>query len=59
MCNIGALVSVWQASTAAPMVSRENAKTQATSNASNETSCFVAVIFSEAVLVAFKYCIYI
>ena len=37
MCNIGALVSVWKAFTADLMVSREIGKTQATSNALNET----------------------
>ena len=41
-CNIEAFVSVWKASTADLMVSRENVKTQATSNASNETPRFGA-----------------
>ena len=55
MCNIGALVSVWKASTADLMVSRENVKTQATSNASNETPRFGAWFFLEPVLVSFNY----
>ena len=42
MCNIGALVSVWKASTADLMVSMENVKTHLTSNASNETLRFGA-----------------
>ena len=51
MCNIGALVSVWKASTAVLAVSWDNVKTQATSNASND----VAVNFLEALLVGFNY----
>ena len=53
MCNIGALVSEWKASTADLMVSRECVKTPVTSNASIETLRFDAVIFLEAVLVGF------
>ena len=41
------------------MVSRENVKAQATSNASNGTPCFDAVNFLEAVLVGFNYRNYI
>ena len=41
MCKIGALVSVWKASTADLMVSRENVTTQVTSNASNAFERFV------------------
>ena len=52
MCNIGAIVSLWKASTADLMVWKEKEKTQATSNASNETPRFDAVKFLEAVLVS-------
>ena len=55
MFNIGAVVSVGMASTADLMVSRENFKTQGTSNASNETLCFEVVNFLEVVLVSFNY----
>ena len=45
MCNIWALMSVWKASTADVMESKQNIKTQVTSNASNKTPRFDAVIF--------------
>ena len=39
MCNIGALVSVRKASTADLVVSRENLKTQASSNSNATLRC--------------------
>ena len=59
MCNIWALVSVWKTSTTDIIGSRENIKTQATSNTSNETPRFDAVNFLVAVWVGFNYCNYI